>query len=391
LLVAATKCSSIRVPPGRRTTARRLGVGHRFLRREGLARDDEERLGGDGAGEHRGQVGAVDIGDEVERQARMRDVRQGANDHLRAEIAAADADVDDVTQARRCGRGRRGRRRHVGAPAHRFRKGEHRVEDAVDLVAGRTFAARRAQRRVENGAALGRVDHGAREHRVALRLDAALAREVGEKAHRRRVDEVLRQVGEQARRLERQGLEATRIARERFAQVEVAAVRLVVAGERGPGGGAVAARRRDEPGRASSLIAAPGRAIARPAARLRSDRCESTRRHGATAGRRSRTCRCADLLGRAANAGHRRSPERRRQADPAHAGASSVARSHDLPFMPTMKLTGRVTAAQTARTASRSGSAGANRTSAPAASYAFRRAIVSARSGGRERSSRRAR
>ena len=48
--------------------------------------------------------------------------------------------------------------------------------------------------------------------------------------------------------------------------------------------------------------------------------------------------------------------------------ASSVARSHDLPFMPTMKLTGFVTAAQTARTASRSGSAGANRTSAPAAS-----------------------
>ena len=49
--------------------------------------------------------------------------------------------------------------------------------------------------------------------------------------------------------------------------------------------------------------------------------------------------------------------------------------------MPTMKLTGFVTAAQTARTASRSGSAGANSTSAPAASYAFRRAIVSARSG----------
>ena len=61
--------------------------------------------------------------------------------------------------------------------------------------------------------------------------------------------------------------------------------------------------------------------------------------------------------------------------------ASSVARSHDLPFMPTMKLTGLVTAAHTARTASRSGSAGANSTSAPAASYAFRRAIVSARSG----------
>src|SRR3546814_16528513 len=45
-----------------------------------------------------------------------------------------------------------------------------------------------------------------------------------------------------------------------------------------------------------------------------------------------------------------------------------------------MTLTGRETAAQTARMASRSGNPGANSTLAPAASNAFSRAIVSSRS-----------
>ena len=113
----------------------------------------------------------------------------------------------------------------------------------MHLGAERRRAGRRAQRGVEHGTALGRVDRRAGEHRVALRLDAAFTREVSEKAHRRRVDEVLREVDEQFGRLERQRVEALRVARESLAQVEVAAVRLVVAGERRPGGGAVAACR----------------------------------------------------------------------------------------------------------------------------------------------------
>ena len=117
----------------------------------------------------------------------------------------------------------------------------------MDLVAERRRAARRAQRGMEHRAPLGRVDRRAGEHRVALRLDAAFARQVGEEAQRRRVDEVLRQVGEDLGRVERQRVEPARIARERLAQVEVAAVRLEVAGERGPGGGAVAARRTGRP------------------------------------------------------------------------------------------------------------------------------------------------
>ena len=46
---------------------------------------------------------------------------------------------------------------------------------------------------------------------------------------------------------------------------------------------------------------------------------------------------------------------------------------NDLPRIATMKFTGLETAAQTCRTAARSGSAGANSTSAPARSYAINR------------------
>ena len=75
----------------------------------------------------------------------MGDAGQGANRHLRAEVAAADADVDDVAQApRRCA---------VGALAHRLGEGEHRVENRMDLVAERRAAARCTQRRMKHGTA----------------------------------------------------------------------------------------------------------------------------------------------------------------------------------------------------------------------------------------------
>src|SRR5437764_827782 len=60
--------------------------------------------------------------------------------------------------------------------------------------------------------------------------------------------------------------------------------------------------------------------------------------------------------------------------------AESAATVNDLPLIPAMKLNGLPTASHTARTASRSGSPGAISTSAPAASYAFNRLIVSSRS-----------
>ena len=75
--------------PGRRR------VGQRLERGEGLGADDEQRGGrvevvGGGV-----QVDRVDVGDEAARQARHDLVGQGLGGHGRAEVRAADADVDD--------------------------------------------------------------------------------------------------------------------------------------------------------------------------------------------------------------------------------------------------------------------------------------------------------
>ena len=110
-----------RAAAGDEPLPRRLGVGHRFLRREGLAGDDEERLVGGEAGERRRQVGAVDVGDEMEREVARGEAGERADDHLRAEIAAADADVDDVAQARRRGAAPARRPRRARAPIRRRR------------------------------------------------------------------------------------------------------------------------------------------------------------------------------------------------------------------------------------------------------------------------------
>jgi len=175
---------------------------------------------------------AVDVRDEVHPEARLGERRERGDRHLRPEVAAADADVDDVAQRPR---------RIAGARAHALGEGEHRLAAGMHLVGERRRARGGAQGRVQHRAAFGEVDLLAGEHRVAPRLDAALAREVCEEAQRRRVEAVLRKVAEELGRLEREALEARRVAGERLAQVEVAAVRLVVAAEGGPGGGGVAA------------------------------------------------------------------------------------------------------------------------------------------------------
>jgi hypothetical protein len=94
---------------------------------------------------------------------------------------------------------------------------------------------------VQHRAALGRVDRPAGEHRRAALLDAAFMRQVEQEVQRRGVDQVLRQVGEHFGRLDAECGEAVRVACKRFAQVEVAAMRLEVAAQCGPGFGAIAA------------------------------------------------------------------------------------------------------------------------------------------------------
>ena len=97
--------------------AGRAGVGQRFERGECLRRDDEQRFGRIEIASRFGQVGAVDVRDEAERQIAVAVGPQGFISHDRAEIGAADADVDDVfdracrcgPSTRRCGCGRQSR------------------------------------------------------------------------------------------------------------------------------------------------------------------------------------------------------------------------------------------------------------------------------------------
>ena len=236
LVVAATKCSATLAAaafeePGLR--GRR--VGHGLLGGEGLAGDDEERLGRCDAAQHRGDVVAVDVGDEVQVEPRMGERRERRDRHLRPEVAAADADVDDVAQRPRAA---------LGPRPHRLGEGEHRLAGGLDLVGERRRARRRAQGGVQHRPAFGEVDRLAGEHRVAPGLDAAFARQVGEEVQRRRVDAVLRQVAEHFGRLDAEALEARRVAGEGLAQVEIATVGFEVAAQGGPGGGGVATRER---------------------------------------------------------------------------------------------------------------------------------------------------
>ena len=228
-VVVATKWRAMSVPPSA-TNQRLRGVrvGHRLLRREGLAGDDEQRLVRLHPPQHRREIVAVDVGDEVQRQRRVRERVERAHRHLRPEIGAADADVDDMTDAAR---------RRV---AHALGEVEHALEHVVYLVAERAQSAWRAQRGVQHGTAFGAVDRLPAQHRIALRLDAAVGCEREQPLQRGRIEQVLRQVGDDLGRVDAQRLESRRVAGERVAQVEVAAVRVEMAAQRGPRGRAVA-------------------------------------------------------------------------------------------------------------------------------------------------------
>ena len=80
----------------------------------------------------RRDVVAVDVADEVQRQAAVGEGVERQHRHLRPEVAAADADVDDMADAT------------GGDVAHPLGVGQHGVEHAMHLVAEQ--ALRRAAR-----------------------------------------------------------------------------------------------------------------------------------------------------------------------------------------------------------------------------------------------------
>ena len=176
-----------------RPVARRVRVGHRLERRERLRRDDEQRLGRVEIARRLGEVGAVDVGDEAERQVAIAVELERLVGHHRAEVGAADADVDDVADALAGVALPVAAADAVGEGRHLVEHGVHVGHDVLAVDDDRR-AARRAQRDVQHGAVLGDVDLVAAEHRVDALAQAGLVGQLQQQPQRLVGDAILRVV-----------------------------------------------------------------------------------------------------------------------------------------------------------------------------------------------------
>eukprot|EP00760_Papus_ankaliazontas_P006658 PhM_4_TR13129/c0_g1_i1/m.69410 len=162
--------------------AGRRGVEDRLLGREGLARNDKERLSDVDLLEHLREVRAVDVRHKVHLELVGGVGLQGLRDHHRAEVAAADANVDHVGNGLAA----------VALPLARadlVRECFHLVQYTinaghhVDAVHEDRAVTPVAQSNVQHSTALRNVDFVAAEHHVARVLDVPGLREVQEQLH----------------------------------------------------------------------------------------------------------------------------------------------------------------------------------------------------------------
>ena len=198
--------------------AGRCGVGHRFLSGEGLGGDQKQRGGGVERLQRLADVGAVDVGDEVNTQVGGGVGREGGGNHLGTEIRPADADVDHVGDripaeaAPGAGTDPLAERAHLPEHPVHFR---HYVGAAhKDRPVGTV-----AQRHVQHRAVLRGVDPGAAEHRFDGGGHAGLAREGDEQLHRFAGDAVLGVVEQDLLEAQRKAVEAAGVGGEQLAHV----------------------------------------------------------------------------------------------------------------------------------------------------------------------------
>ncbi len=105
----------------------RRGIGHGLERGEGFAGNQKQRVLGLELAQHRRQFMPIDIGNKVKAFALGNIVIECQHRHLRPQVGAANADVDDVGDGR--------------IQAHRLRKRQHRRERLMHLrqFAGKAF------------------------------------------------------------------------------------------------------------------------------------------------------------------------------------------------------------------------------------------------------------
>ena len=223
---------AVAAEPRQQPPARALGVGHRLQRGEGLRRDDEKRFRRVQVAGRLHEIGPIDVRHEAKRHRAIAVVLERLVGHHRAEVGAADADVDDVANALA------GVPRPRAAP-HPVREVGQCAEYGVDLghhvlaVHDDGRAAGGAQGDMQDGPVFRLVDLVSSEHAVDALAQAGLFGQSTEQAEGLVGDAILRVVEIDANRLRGQPLAARRVGGEELAEVQLPNL-LVVGRERLP-------------------------------------------------------------------------------------------------------------------------------------------------------------
>jgi hypothetical protein len=206
-----------------------VGVRLRLHGHEGLGTHDDEGFGRIERARQIFQLRAIDIGDEMRRDAAAPLVVQRLAHQQRPEIRAADPDVDHVLEFLARGAA-------LLAAAHRRDELRELLARLVNLrLDGLAAGEIRAQRGVQDGAPFGDVDRIAPKHLGDAFRQVRRARQVEQQPQRLLRDPLARDVEQPAVVLDVQLFPALRIGGGQLAQM-FAFHRLRVRGDGGPSG-----------------------------------------------------------------------------------------------------------------------------------------------------------
>src|SRR5208282_5698104 len=195
---------------------------------------DEQRLSRIQVTRRFNEIGPVDVRYEPERHRAFAVVLQRLVSHDRAEIGAADADIDDVSDAL-------ARMALPRAAAHAVGERAHPIENGMDLrhnvlaIDDDRGVARRPERDMQHSAPLRDIDLVAAEHRVDAVAQARLLRKLNEQFDGLVGNAILGVVERNAGSRERESFAPPRIVRKELTQME-RADRLLMGQERSPRG-----------------------------------------------------------------------------------------------------------------------------------------------------------
>ncbi len=188
----------------------RTRVGHRFQSGESFRRNDEKSFRWIEIAGGLSEVGSVDVRHEAHRERALAVIAKCFVYHHRAQVRAADPDIDYVADAL-AGMTR------PGAIANARGKLRHPIEDVVNLrhdvfaVDHDRSSARCAQSDVQHRALFGDVDLVAAKHRVDSRAELSVLGQCEQQAHRFVGDAMLRIVEIETGGLDGETLAAIRV------------------------------------------------------------------------------------------------------------------------------------------------------------------------------------